>query len=94
MHQERARAWWNGRSEEERAAIRAKQRATYEARYPHRVALYAELQRQLAEGELERQPCDRCGGPGAMQLRYDDEAKTVEIDGWRCYPCRKAVADA
>ena len=85
-----ARAAWDATPPEEREARAARQRATFEARYPHRVRLYAELKERIATGDLVAEPCDRCGGEGRMQLRYDDEAETVEVVGWRCYPCRRA----
>ena len=83
------RAFWDGLSDEEKASRLAKSRATFEASYPHRVRLHAEIKAQLASGALKTERCDRCGGEGRVMLNFDDDAQTVEVIGWRCYPCRK-----
>ena len=86
-----ARRRWGQTPVEVREERAAKARATVQARYPHRQALYDDLKARIASGDLRRESCDQCGGEGAMRLAYDDEARTVEIVGWRCYPCRKAT---
>ena len=90
-HGPNTREWWD-RHPEARERARdfgrhgfVKTQATVAARYPWRQILYETV--KLANPDP--QPCDRCGGEGKMMLHYDDEAKTVELVGWRCYPCRR-----
>ena len=96
----KSKARWEALSESVRAARLARSRAAgrvraaaataaFAAQYPWRGPLYQELRARIARGELIPEPCDRCAGEGRMVLRYDDEARTVELLGWRCYPCRR-----
>ena len=93
---QRSREWWNRHPEErERRSAAAKESyaramATFREKYPWRQPLFDALR----ESHPDREPCDQCGEPGNMMLRYDDEAQTVALLGWRCYPCRKAVGRA
>jgi len=71
------------------AAGAANRTAAFAAKYPWREPLYEGLRARIARGDLVPEPCDRCAGEGRMMLRYDDEARTVELLAWRCYPCRR-----
>lgn len=84
---EREKARWASYSNEERAEIQEKRRASYRQHFPLAQAAWEELQRQIAAGEVTAQPCDRCGG--IAHPFWDKEARS-ELRGWRCYPCRKA----
>lgn len=88
--------WWDQHPEErERLREAGRQRyaiwaAQLREQYPWRQPLYDALRVEYPD-DL---PCDRCGGPGRMMLRYDDDAQTVELLGWRCYPCRKTASQS
>lgn len=83
-----AKARWEALPESEKTRITEKRRAWYREHKPWRTPLYEAMK----GAHPNPSPCPDCGGPGRMQLAFDDEAQTVEFVGWRCYPCRKAQA--
>lgn len=90
------REWWAAHPAE-RERLRQAGRERYARRigalreqYPWRQPLYD----ALVVSHPGTEPCDQCGEPGKMMLRYDNDAQTVALLGWRCYPCRKAVGRA
>lgn len=76
---------WAALPEPEKERIAGARTRWYAENKPWRTPLY---ERMKAEHPAP-QPCVDCGGPGRMQLHFDDEARTVEFVAWRCYPCRK-----
>jgi hypothetical protein len=80
---------WAESSPEQRARWLSGSAAATAQRYPHRAALHADIMARIESGEIAKQDCPRCLGPGRVELLFDDEATTVRVIGWRCYPCRK-----
>ena len=82
---EACRERWYAQSPEDQARISANRQRWYAENKPWRTPLYERMKAEHPTPE----PCVDCGGPGRMQLAFDDEAQTVEFVAWRCYPCRK-----
>jgi hypothetical protein len=85
------KAAWAAMPDEVRSERLDKGRATYAANYPWRVAFTADLRERIAAGDVLPKPCDQCGNDAAPLISWDNEAKTCELIGWRCYPCQNAT---
>jgi hypothetical protein len=98
----RSPEWWTperreaarqvARQQKQNPELEAKRLATYEQRYPGRIAAYDAFRAKLDAGELTEQPCDTCGGPAHAMLAFEGDPPVAVLTGWRCYPCRKAAA--
>lgn len=84
----RGKSLWESRSPEERERILAKGRAAYEAKYPERVAISAQTNAAILDGELVPGPCRFCGLPDAAP---EHDWALLRFSGWSHYDCRKAA---
>jgi hypothetical protein len=87
---ERRRAWWNAKTPEERKAHVERSWAAFAAKHPERVVVIEATRARIRNGEITKQPCDKCGrDDDAVRPVYDWTARAERFVGWRCIPCRK-----
>jgi ribosomal protein S27AE len=77
----------HGRSYTREFAAELERRAA--ERYPLAFEAKRLTRRAIANGELVRQPCEKCGS-SRVQAHHDDYAKPLEVR-WLCRPCHVAV---
>jgi len=75
------------REQDRRKQARRRTRGTPAQR--QRIAARAEVRMAKARGDLEAQPCERCG-TGVVQAHHEDYAQPLVVR-WLCRPCHEAV---
>lgn len=65
---------------------RRKYQRALRGKHPERAAIYARVDRAIADGTLIRQPCETCGADGRIEAHHDDYDKPLSVR-WFCHQC-------
>lgn len=68
----------------------SEKRLEYRKMFPDRMVAYSDVKNAIRRGEMQKDPCSRCGATKHIHGHHEDYSKTLDVV-WLCIKCHSEV---